>query len=331
VADKLLRTIALPYNIEGHELHISLSIGIAVYPDDAQDPEALSKSADTAMYHAKEQGRANYQFFTAELNARAQDRANLEASMRRGLRRGEFSLEYQPKLCLLSGRVTGAEALLRWRHPQRGLIPPDQFIPIAEDAGMITRLGQWVLDHACEQLARWRAAGVQPLPISVNVSGMQLRDRAFVEDLRQACLSQAVPAHWLELELTESVLMQNRESTAELLAAVKRMGARVSIDDFGTGYSSLSYLKRFPIDALKIDRSFVRDISSDPDDAAIVSAIISMAKSLKQTVIAEGVETKAQLDFLREQRCDQMQGFLFSRPVTAEQLAQKFFAPALTT
>jgi diguanylate cyclase (GGDEF)-like protein/PAS domain S-box-containing protein len=325
VADKLLRSIALPYVIDGHELHVSLSMGISIYPDDAQDPEVLARNADTAMYHAKEQGRANYQFFTAELNERTRERASLENSMRQGLGRSEFILHYQPKVSISSGQVIGAEALLRWQHPYRGLIMPDQFISVAEDAGMIVRLGQWVMNAVCEQIARWRESGVRHLPIAINISGAQVRDKSFFDDLSKACADHAVPGELLELELTESVLMHERETTAELLKAVKRMGLRLSIDDFGTGYSSLSYLKRFPIDALKIDRSFVRDISTDVDDAAIVSAIISMAKSLKHLVIAEGVETQAQLDFLREQRCDQMQGYLFSRPVDAQELAQKFF------
>jgi diguanylate cyclase (GGDEF)-like protein/PAS domain S-box-containing protein len=325
VADKLLRSIALPYVIDGHELHISLSMGISIYPDDAQDPEALARNADTAMYHAKEQGRANYQFFTAELNERTRERASLESSLRQGLGRNEFILHYQPKISISTGQVVGAEALLRWQHPHRGLILPDQFIGVAEDAGMIVRLGQWVMNAVCEQIATWRSRGFQTLPIAINISGAQIRDKNFFADLSHACSDHAVSGKLLELELTESVLMQDREATAELLNAVKRMGLRLSIDDFGTGYSSLSYLKRFPIDALKIDRSFVRDISTDVDDAAIVSAIISMAKSLKQMVIAEGVETQAQLEFLREQRCDQMQGYLFSRPVEELVLAQMFF------
>jgi diguanylate cyclase (GGDEF)-like protein/PAS domain S-box-containing protein len=326
VAEKILGAVALPYLIDAHELHISMSAGISIYPDDAKDAEAMSKNADSAMYHAKEQGRNNFQFFTTELNTRVQARATLEGNLRRALRREEFLLHYQPKVCLRTGRVIGAEALVRWRHPELGLILPDRFIGVAEDAGMIVPLGQWVVRAVCAQLGAWSAAGRTPLPIAINVSGAQVRDKAFVEDLRHACAASDVPPGLIELELTESVLMHDVPATADLLRALKQMGLRLSIDDFGTGYSSLSYLKRFPIDALKIDRSFVRDISSDPDDAAIVSAIISMAKSLKQEVVAEGVETQAQLDFLRLRQCDQMQGFLFSRPVTAQALAQQFFA-----
>jgi diguanylate cyclase (GGDEF)-like protein/PAS domain S-box-containing protein len=325
VADKILSAVALPYVIDAHELHISMSAGISVYPDDAKDAEAMSKNADSAMYHAKEQGRNNFQFFTPELNTRVQARATMESNLRRALRRDEFILHYQPKVCLRTGNVIGAEALLRWRHPELGLILPDRFIGVAEEAGMIVPIGQWVVRAVCEQLGAWIAAGRRPLPIAINVSGAQVRDKGFMQDLRYACNVSDVQPELIELELTESVLMQDAPTTAEMLRALKSMGLRLSIDDFGTGYSSLSYLKRFPIDALKIDRSFVRDISEDPDDAAIVSAIISMAKSLKQEVVAEGVETQAQLDFLRQRQCDQMQGYLFSKPITAQALAQQFF------
>ncbi len=326
VADKILVAVAQPYLIDAHELHISMSAGISVYPDDAKDGEAMGKNADSAMYHAKEQGRNNFQFFTPELNTRVQARASMESNLRRALRRNEFVLHYQPKVCLRTGQVIGAEALLRWHHPDFGLIAPDRFIGVAEEAGMIVPLGQWVVRAVCEQIGAWTAAGRQPLPIAINVSGAQMRDKGFMQDLRYACTSSDVAPALIELELTESVLMHDVPTTADLLRALKEMGLRLSIDDFGTGYSSLSYLKRFPIDALKIDRSFVRDISSDPDDAAIVSAIISMAKSLKQEVVAEGVETQAQLEFLRQRQCDQMQGFLFSKPLPAQTLAQQFFA-----
>jgi len=321
-ANKILHSLSAPHSIEGQDLHIDGSIGISVYPEDGADAETLIKNADTAMYHAKENGRNNFQFFKAEMNEKAVERQSLEGSLRRALERKEFLLHYQPKVNLETGEITGVEALIRWRQPDRGLVPPSQFVPIAEDCGLIIQIGRWVLREACRQARAWQRAGLPPVPITVNVSAVEFRDKGFVESVRATLSETGLEAQYLGLELTEGVLMEDAESTATVLQELKLMGVHLAVDDFGTGYSSLSYLRQFPIDVLKIDQSFVNQITADPEDSSIVSAIISMGKSLKHLVVAEGIETQEQRAYLQAHRCAEGQGYLFSRPLAAAQFAQ---------
>jgi diguanylate cyclase (GGDEF)-like protein/PAS domain S-box-containing protein len=320
-AKKILHSLNAPHSIGGQDLHIDGSIGISVYPEDGEDAETLIKNADTAMYHAKESGRNNFQFFTAEMNLKAVERQSLESSLRRALEREEFLLHYQPKVNLDTGEITGVEALVRWLQPERGLVPPSQFVPIAEDCGLIIQIGRWVLHEACRQARAWQQAGLLHLPLAVNVSAVEFRDHEFVEGVRAILSETGLEARYLELELTEGVLMEHAESTASVLHQLKTMGVQLAVDDFGTGYSSLSYLQQFPIDVLKIDQSFVHRITANPDDSPIVRAIIDMGKNLKQRVIAEGIETQEQLAFLQAQHCSEGQGYLFSRPLAAEEFA----------
>jgi diguanylate cyclase (GGDEF)-like protein/PAS domain S-box-containing protein len=321
-ANKILHSLSAPHSIEGQDLHIDGSIGISVYPEDGADAETLIKNADTAMYHAKENGRNNFQFFKVEMNAKAVERQSLEGSLRRALERKEFLLHYQPKVNLETGEITGVEALIRWRQPDRGLVPPSQFVPIAEDCGLIIQIGRWVLREACRQARAWQRAGLPLVPITVNVSAVEFRDKGFVESVRTTLSETGLEAQYLGLELTEGVLMEDAESTATVLQELKLMGVHLAVDDFGTGYSSLSYLRQFPIDVLKIDQSFVNQITADPEDSSIVSAIISMGKSLKHLVVAEGIETQEQRAYLQAHRCAEGQGYLFSRPLAAAQFAQ---------
>ncbi len=321
-AQKMLTILQASHFIGHHRLGVSASIGISIYPDDGLDPETLIKTADTAMYEAKEGGRDNYKFFEQEMNLRAVERQSIEESLRGALERQEFMLQYQPKIKLETGAITGAEALVRWLHPERGLVPSSQFVPVAEDSGLILPIGRWVLREACRQARTWQDAGLPPLPVAVNISAVEFRDQNFLESVRSILKESCLEPRCLELELTESVLMQHPEATASVLQALKFMGVQLAVDDFGTGYSSLSYLRRFPIDALKIDQSFVREITSNPDDAAIVSAVINMGRSLRQRVIAEGVETREQFAFLQAQHCGEGQGYFFSRPVLAGQFAK---------
>jgi diguanylate cyclase (GGDEF)-like protein/PAS domain S-box-containing protein len=320
-ARKILLSLNAPHSIAGQDLHIDGSIGISVYPEDGTDAETLIKNADTAMYHAKESGRNNFQFFKAEMNLKAVERQSLEGGLRRALGREEFLLHYQPKVNLDTGEITGVEALIRWQQPDRGLVLPAQFVPIAEDCGLIIQIGRWVLREACTQARAWQNAGLPPLRIAVNVSAVEFRDKDFVEGVRRILLETGLEARYLELEVTEGVLMEDGESAASVLQELKTMGVHLAVDDFGTGYSSLSYLRQFPIDVLKIDQSFIHQITSDPDDSSIVSAIIHMGKSLKHLVIAEGIETQEQRAYLQTQRCTEGQGYLFSRPLAAAQFA----------
>jgi diguanylate cyclase (GGDEF)-like protein/PAS domain S-box-containing protein len=322
VAETLRAALDMPHLIDGHELHVTLSIGISIFPDDGTSVDALMQNADTAMYHAKAGGRNNYQFFRADMNARAVRRLFVETSLRRALRQGEFLLHYQPKIDLASGAMTGAEALIRWQDPDLGLVYPAQFVPIAEENGLIVPVGRWVLREACRQVQAWLDAGLRAVPVSVNISAVEFRHEDFLEGVALILKETGLAPHYLELELTESILMHDVESSTSILEALKAMGMQLAIDDFGTGYSSLSYLKRFPISTLKIDQSFVRDIATDADDASIVSAVIGMGKNLKQRVIAEGVETQAQLALLQARHCDEGQGFHFSHPVSAEDFAR---------
>ncbi len=318
VADKLLQSLSEPYSIDGFELNITASIGISIYPDDSQDMETLLKNADAAMYYAKQYGRNRYQFFTQEMNGRAYEYLMMQNHLRRALERGEFELNYQPQVDLKKGTIVGAEALIRWRHPELGLVSPGQFIPMAEENGLIVPIGDWVMQEACQQNRRWQEAGLPPLPVAINLSAAQFRKENFHDCVERALHENGLSPSYLELELTEGTVMQNAEDTILMLQELKAMGVRLSIDDFGTGYSSLSYLKRFPIDKLKVDRSFVQDVTSNDGDAEITRAIIGMAHGLGLKVIAEGVEHEDQLKFLRWQKCDDMQGFYFSRPLQAE-------------
>jgi EAL domain-containing protein (putative c-di-GMP-specific phosphodiesterase class I) len=280
------------------------------------------KNADFAMYHAKDSGRNNYQFFNPDMNVRAVERQSVEDGLRHAIKRQEFVLHYQPKMHLETGAIIGVEALIRWRHPQRGLVHPAQFIPIAEECGFIVPIGRWVLREGCRQARAWQNAGLPRVRIAINISAVELRAKDFVAGVHAILTETGLEPRYLELELTETFLMQDSKSTAAVLHALKNVGVTLALDDFGTGYSSLSYLKRFPIDTLKIDRSFVRDLTTDADDASIVSAVISMGKSLHMRVVAEGVETREQLAFLQEQGCPEGQGYYFSKPVVAGELTQ---------
>ena len=320
-AHKMLAALALPHRIDRHDLHISVSIGISIYPGDGQDAETLLKSADTAMYFAKESGRNDYKFFEQNMNVSAVQRQSIEASLRGALERQEFVLHYQPKINLRSGTIVGVEALIRWQHPEQGLLLPAQFVPIAEDCGLILPIGRWVLREACLQTRAWQQAGLPPITVAVNTSALEFRAKDFFDNVRATLEDTCLEPHYLELELTESVLMRDAESTDSVLHALACLGVKLAIDDFGTGYSSLSYLQRFPIDTLKIDQSFVKQITSNPDDATIVSTVISMGKSLHKRVIAEGVETPEQHAFLLARHCDEGQGNYFGRPMAAEALA----------
>ncbi|OYY95757.1 MAG: diguanylate cyclase [Hydrogenophilales bacterium 28-61-23] len=318
VAEKLLAAFALPHLIDGHEIHITLSIGISIYPDDGNNVDALMQNADTAMFHAKASGRNSFQFFRPDMNTSAVHRMEVESSLRRALRQCEFVLHYQPQIDLATGAMTGAEALIRWQDPELGLVYPGQFVSIAEECGLIVPIGRWVLREACRQVQAWLDAGQAAVRVAVNISAVELRHKDFLENLALILKETGLAPRYLELELTEGILMHAAESSATVLETLKSMGVRLAIDDFGTGYSSLSYLQRFPIDTLKIDQSFVRDIATNPDGATIVSAVIGMGKNLNQQVIAEGVETQAQLEFLQARQCDEVQGFLFSYPLSAE-------------
>ncbi len=322
VAQKILAILAEPVYIDGHEIYTTGSIGIAVYPMDGEDGHVLLKHADLAMYQAKEQDRNNVQFFSREMNIKVLERMMLENSMRKAIEREEFFLMYQPQVDARSGRIVGMEALLRWDHPDLGVLGPDKFIYLAEETGMIIPLGEWVIREACRQNKAWQDQGFPPLRVAVNLSGRQFSQQRLDEAVAAILMETGLEPEWLELELTESILMKNVEANIQMLRKLKDMGVSLSIDDFGTGYSSISYLKHFPISRLKIDRSFVRDITTNPDDAAIAEIIISMAQTLKLNVTAEGVETRAQMEFLSFHNCVEMQGYLFSRPLRAPEFTR---------
>ena len=319
VTRRLCDAISAPFLLEGQELFVTASIGVSLYPNDGTDVEALVKNADSAMYRAKEKGRNNYQFYTQALNATAVKRIQLETCLRRAVERHEFVLHYQPRVDVCTGKILGAEALVRWMHPKLGLISPTAFIPMAEETGLITSIGEWVLETACAQNKQWQDKGYDPISIAVNVSARQFISDNLIGDVKRVLKETGLKPEHLDLELTESTLMHSIDLAVSALGKLKEMGVRLSIDDFGTGYSSLTYLKRFPIDAVKIDQSFVRDLTTNSDDAAIARAVIAMSQSLKLKVIAEGVETIDQLEFLRCLECDEIQGFLASKPVPAEE------------
>lgn len=321
IADKIITELSVPHVIAKSELHITTSIGISVYPEDGQDSDTLVKNADTAMYHAKENGRNNYQFFSAEMNVRAVERQFIEANLRIAIEKEEFVLHYQPKINLNTGKITGLEALIRWNHSEWGMVLPERFISIAENSGLIIPIGNWILREACMQIKQWKDAGLPTMSIAVNISAIEFRQNNFVEGVRTILNEAEIAPHCLQLEITESVLMSDAKSSIAILNELKNMGVRLAIDDFGTGYSSLSYLKQFPIHVLKIDQSFVHDIGTASDNGIIVSAIIGMGKSLRLSVVAEGVENKMQLAYLKELNCEEGQGYLFSQPILPEQLA----------
>jgi diguanylate cyclase (GGDEF)-like protein/PAS domain S-box-containing protein len=321
-ADKILQALRAPHRIDRHDLHVTASIGIATYPDDGTEAERLLKNADSAMYHAKDNGRDHYQFFKPDMNERAIERQSLESGLRHAIDRQQLVLHYQPKINLETGAIIGVEALIRWNHSPYGLVPPVQFIPIAEECGLIVPIGRWVLREACRQARAWQDAGLPPTGIAINISAVELRAKDFVAGVRAILAETGLQPHYLELELTETFLMQDSDSTAAVLEALKDMGVQLALDDFGTGYSSLSYLRRFPIDSLKIDQSFVCDLTTDADDASIVTAMIGMGKSLQMRVVAEGVQTSEQLAFLQRHGCPEGQGYYFSRPVAAGEFAR---------
>jgi diguanylate cyclase (GGDEF)-like protein/PAS domain S-box-containing protein len=342
VASKIRETLRQPFNLGGHQATITASIGISVYPTDSQDADALVKNGDTAMYRSKDAGKDTYRFFTAEMNMRAIEKLDQENALRKALDQNEFVLHYQPKVELSNGRITGLEALIRWDRPGHGFIGPLEFIPVLEQTGLINRVGAWVIESACRQIAQWRLLGMGEVPVSVNVSGRQFSESTLNRDViratrengvspellefelqtERALRENSIDSDLLELELTESSLMTHAKKTARILKRLKALGIRISIDDFGTGYSSLAYVKRFPIDVLKIDRSFISDITTNPADAAITTAVIEMAHSLKVRVVAEGVETVEQYEFLRKRGCDEVQGYYFARPLPAHEITK---------
>jgi diguanylate cyclase (GGDEF)-like protein/PAS domain S-box-containing protein len=329
VLERVRKAVLQSISVSGQEVQVSCSIGVAVYPNDGGDAGTLLMNADAAMYRAKELGKNNIQFYTREMNASIEEKLLLLEGLRSALDEREFRLVYQPKVDLRTGRVFGVEALVRWDHPEHGVIGPDRFIPLAEESGMIIALGDWVLRSACAQNRAWQRVGLAPLRISVNVSPRQFEDPQLVERVQRALADSGLAAEWLELEVTEGVIMRDLQQAVAKMAAVRAMGVSLSIDDFGTGYSSLSALKSFPISTLKIDKSFVRDLGRSSGDEAIASSIIGLAHRLKLRVIAEGVETEQQRSFLRENGCDEMQGYLFSRPLPPEQLALLLVAPVI--
>ena len=344
IAEKLIEALQQPFVLAGHDVTVTPSVGIALCPSDSTDTEALVKYADMAMCHAKAAGRNTYRFYTSGMNARAREKAQLEIALRKAIDRGEFVLHYQPEVDIESGEWTGVEALLRWNRPGHGLVPPAQFIPALEESGLIVPVGRWVIEAACQQLSEWRDAGIRGISMSVNVSARQLRPSGFrrgnhepggraslyheaddiCEHIETSLRKHSIAAGSLELEITETALMSHAEKTVELLLKLKKLGIRILVDDFGPGYSSLSYLKRFPIDTLKIDQGFVNDVLNDPEDRAITRAIISLAHSLNLKVIAEGVETREQLQFLQDEHCDQAQGYYIAHPMPGPELLKIF-------
>lgn len=318
---RIVESFSQPFAVDGRDVYVTASVGVALYPQDANDPESLMKSAELAMYRAKESGRNTYQLYTAEMQTRVTERMALESMLRRALARGELALHYQPQVDLRSNRVFGCEALIRWNQADLGMIEPAKFIPLAEETGLIVPIGEWVLRTACAQCREWQDAGLPPVSVAVNISARQFREKNFLQAVRKTLAETGLNPRRLELEVTESAIMQDAQNVIADLQAFKDMGVKLSIDDFGTGYSSLSYLKRFPVDRLKIDQSFVRELTADSDDAAIAQAVITLGHTMNLRVIAEGVETPEQLAFLRQHQCDEIQGYLFGKPMPAEEFA----------
>jgi EAL domain-containing protein (putative c-di-GMP-specific phosphodiesterase class I) len=322
-AGRILDAMTSEFVIQGRSLSVRCSLGISIFPDHGLDAESLIKNADAAMYSAKEGGRNKFSFFTQDMNAQAVERLTLENSLRSALEKGELFLVYQPQMEISTASIIGLEALLRWQHPDLGLVPPDKFIRIAENSGLIMPIGEWVLRTACSQARKWQDEGLPSVSVAVNVSAVQFRQEGFCELIRRVLRETGLAPQYLELELTESLLLSNADVMFSVLQELRAMGLKLAIDDFGTGYSSLSYLRQFPVSKLKIDRSFIRDVAVNPDDAAITTAIISMAKSLNLRVIAEGVEDEAQMSFLRAHQCDEIQGYYFSKPLAVDKVADK--------
>ena len=322
ITERIIKGMSSPISIAKQELVITTSIGIAVYPNDSDSAEALIKNADAAMYHAKGSGRNRYEFYTPEMNARAKERLELESGLQKALQNEEFILHYQPKYGASTQKLVGVEALLRWQHPSYGLVMPDRFIPALEENGLINAVGQWVLRTACAQNKMWQEQGFAPVTVSVNISAVQFRSPQLIDTVARVLDETQLESRYLELELTESMFISNTEAAINTMYRLKDLGVSLSIDDFGSGYSSLSYLKRFPVDYLKIDRSFIKDIENSNKDAAITNAITVLAHSLNMKIVAEGVESQGQLDYLKSQGCQELQGFLFSRPVSAQEVSE---------
>jgi diguanylate cyclase (GGDEF)-like protein len=325
VAERILKAISAECVIQGHFLSISCSLGISIFPDHGSDVETLLKHVDASMYCAKESGRNNFKFFMPNMNEQIVERLTMENNLRQALERNELRLAYQPQMEIASGKLIGFEALIRWQHPEMGLVSPDKFIRVAENSGLIVPIGEWVMKTACTQLREWQDEGLfsDPVPVAVNVSAVQFRQEGFRDLVGEVIQSTGLDPQYLELELTESVLLTNADVMLSSLRELKAMGIKLSIDDFGTGYSSLNYLRQFPVSKLKIDRSFVQHVAVNPDDAAITGTIINMAKSLNLRVIAEGVESEEQMSFLREHHCDEIQGYYFSKPLCAQEFADR--------
>jgi EAL domain-containing protein (putative c-di-GMP-specific phosphodiesterase class I) len=329
IAARIVESVSNEFMVKGRSLGVTCSLGISVFPEHGQDGETLIKNADSAMYCAKEKGSNTLCFFTDEMNTRVMERLTLENSLRSAIDREQLFLLYQPQVNIATGEVTGLEALVRWQHPALGLVMPDKFIKVAENSGLITPIGEWVLKTACSQIMKWRVEGLPVVPVAVNVSAVQFRQEGFSELIKRVLHETGLDPQYLELELTESLLLSNADVMFGVLKNLKDAGLKLVIDDFGTGYSSLSYLRQFPVTKLKIDRSFIRDVAVNPDDAAITIAIINMAKGLSLKVIAEGVEDEAQLSFLREHECDEFQGYYFSRPLSAQDVANTLRKPLI--
>jgi diguanylate cyclase (GGDEF)-like protein len=322
-AERLMDAITAEFVVQGHTLNVSCSVGITIFPEHGTDAETLIKNADAAMYSAKDNGRNNFRFFAADMNAQVVERLTLESNLRLALDKRELFLVYQPQMDIASGRITGVEALLRWQHPELGLVPPDKFIRVAENSGLILPIGEWVLRTACSQARKWQEEGLPAVTMAVNVSAVQFRQQGFCDLIKRVLHETGLAPQYLELELTESLLLANADLMLSVVQELKAMGLTLAIDDFGTGYSSFNYLKHFRVGKLKIDRMFIRDVAVNPDDAAITAAIISMAKSLHLKVIAEGVEDEAQMSFLRAHQCDEIQGYYFSKPLVVDKVADK--------
>jgi diguanylate cyclase (GGDEF)-like protein/PAS domain S-box-containing protein len=322
IAENVLAALAAPHSIARHDLYVTVSIGISLYPDDGQDAETLLKNADVAMYCAKSNGRNNFQLFTQKMHCRSSDRQSIENSLRHAFEQNEFVLHYQPKVNLATGETIGAEAFIRWQHPHHGLVSPDYFISIAEESGLILPIGRWVLHETCRQIRAWQEAGLRSVPISINISALEFRGEHFIENVRATLKHTRIDPRFLEIELTESVLMRNAESAVTVLKELKNLGVQIAVDDFGTGYSSLSYLGHFPIDVVKIDQSFVHGIATHSNNATVISAVIGMCNGLKCKVIAEGVETQEQAEFLHAGHCVEAQGYYFGRPMDSGKFAK---------
>jgi EAL domain-containing protein (putative c-di-GMP-specific phosphodiesterase class I) len=322
MAQKLIKCLEQPFHIDNQQLFITASIGISIYPEDGNDAETLLRNADAAMYKAKREGRNTFQYYTKDMTDRAFQRVSMETALRHGIENQEFVLNYQPQFDLATGQIIGIEALIRWLHPVRGTVSPMQFIPVAEDTGLIIPLGDWILHEASRQIREWHEAGLTDVRVAVNISGKQLRHNQLLDTIESILSRTGCNPEWLELEITEGFIMEHADQSISLLNEIRKIGIELAIDDFGTGYSSLAYLKQLPLNKLKIDKSFVRDIPADADDMAITRAVIALGKSLNLTVIAEGVETETQKSFLENEGCHQVQGYLYSKPLGAVQTTQ---------